>query len=52
MSSLQKKGCNKDTIKHHNCVIYRGICLCGADFTGETIRNSEMRWNEHITGTD
>ena len=29
-----------------------GICSCGADYIGETIRNSEIRWNEHITGKD
>ena len=43
---------NKDKVKHHSCVIYRGICSCGADYIGETIRNSEIRWNEHSTGKD
>ena len=43
---------NKDKVKHHNCVMYCGICSCGADYIGKTIRNSEMRWNEHITGKD
>ena len=43
---------NKDKVKHHSCVIYRGICSCGADSTGETIRNNEIRWNEHISGQD
>ena len=43
---------NKDQVKHHSCVIYRGICSCGADYIGETIRNSEIRWNEHSTGKD
>ena len=33
-------------------MIYRGICSCGADCIGKTIRNSEIRWNEHITGKD
>ena len=33
-------------------MIYRGICSCGADYIGETIRNSEIRWNEHSTGKD
>ena len=33
-------------------MIYHGICSCGADYIGETIRNSEMRWNEHSTGKD
>ena len=43
---------NKDKVKHYSCVIYRGICPCGADYFGETIRNSEIRQNEHITGKD
>ena len=33
-------------------MIYRGICSCGTDYIGETIRNSEIRWNEHITIKD
>ena len=33
----------KDKIQHHSCVIYRGVCSCGADYIGETIRNSEIR---------
>ena len=49
MQSLFK---NKDKVKHHSCLIYRGICSCSADYIGETIRNSEIRWNEHITGKD
>ena len=43
---------NKDKVKHHSCVIYCGICSCGADYIDETIRNFEIRWNEHITGKD
>ena len=43
---------NKDKVKHHSCVAYRGICSCGADYIGETIRNSQIRRNEHITGKD
>ena len=43
---------NKDKVKHYSCVIYCGICSCGADYIGETIRNSEIRWNKHITGKD
>ena len=31
---------NKDKVKHHSFVIYRGICSCSADYIGETIRNS------------
>ena len=40
---------NKHKIKHHSCV---SICSCGADYIGETIRDSEVRWNEHTTGKD
>ena len=43
---------NNDKVKHHSCVIYRGICSWGADYIGETIRNSEIRWNEHSAGKD
>ena len=43
---------NKGKVKHHSCVIYRVICSCGADYIGETIRNSEIRWNEHISVKD
>ena len=43
---------NKDKVKHHGCVICRGICSCSEDYIGETVRNSEIRWNEHITGKD
>ena len=43
---------NKDKVNDYSCVIFRGICSCGADFTGEKIRNCKIRWNEHITGKD
>ena len=43
---------NKDKVKHHSCVAYRGTCSYGANYIGETIRNSQIRWNEHITGED
>ena len=33
-------------------VSYIAVCSCGADFTGEEIRNCKIRWNEHITGKD
>ena len=36
----------------YSCVIYRGICSCGADYIGETVRNAQLRWNEHENGTD
>ena len=41
---------NNNNVKHHSCVLYRVICSCRADYFVETIRNSEIRWNEHITG--
>ena len=28
------------------------ICSCGADYVGETVRNAQLRWNEHENGTD
>ena len=40
---------NKDKVKHHSCEIYHGTCSCDTDCIGETIRDSEIRWNEHIT---
>ena len=43
---------NKDKVSHYSCVIYRGICSCGADYIGETVRNAQLRWNEHENGTD
>ena len=49
---MQSLFINKDKVKHHSCVIYRGICLCGADYIGETIRNSERIQNGYITGKD
>ena len=32
--------------------MYCGIYTCGADYIDEMIRDSEIRWNEHITGKD
>ena len=43
---------HKDKIQNHSCVIYRGVCSCGADCIGGTIRNSKIRWKEHSTGKD
>ena len=42
----------KDKLKHHSCVIYCGICSCGANYIGETTGISEIRWIKHITGKD
>ena len=42
----------KDKVTHYSCCIYKGVCSCGADYIGETIRNARVRWNEHDSGTD
>ena len=42
----------KDKVQHDRYVIYCVVCLCGADYIGETIRNSQMRWKVHSTGRD
>ena len=34
---------NKDQGSHYSCVIYRGICICGADYIGQTMRNARLR---------
>ena len=43
---------NKDKVSHYSCMIYRGICSCWADYIGVTVRNAQLRWNEHENGTD
>ena len=43
---------NKDKVSCYSCVIYRGICSCGADYIGETVLNAWLWWNEHENGTD
>ena len=37
----------KDWVKHLSCVIYDGKYSCGGQYIGETIRNSDICWNEH-----
>ena len=37
----------KDKVIHPSCKIYRGVCSCNKDYIGETIRNTEKRWQEH-----
>ena len=32
---------------HPSCKIYEGECNCGETYIGETVRNVEVRWNEH-----
>ena len=41
----------KDRVKHLPCVIYEGKCSCGRRYIGGTIRNSDIRWNEHESTT-
>ena len=43
---------NKYKVQHLSCVIYKGVCSCGADYIGETICNVKIRWNEHESGID
>ena len=38
----------KDRVKHLSCVIFERKCSCGRRYIGETIRNSDIRWNEHV----
>ena len=42
----------KDKVSHYSCIIYRGKCSCGPDYIGETVRNAQLRWNEHFNGKD
>ena len=37
----------KDKSLHQACKIYKGVCSCGESYIGETIRNVEVRWDEH-----
>ena len=37
----------KDRTEHKSCVIYEGTCSCGHSYIGETIRNVNVRWDEH-----
>ena len=32
---------------HLSCVIYEGVCSCQESYIGETVRNVEIRWQEH-----
>ena len=43
---------NKDKVLHLSGVIYKGVCSCGANYIGETIRNVKIGWNEHKSETD
>ena len=33
------------------CKIYKGVCSCGKSYIGETVRNVEVRWDEHSNPT-
>ena len=43
---------NKSKLQNLSCVIYKGVCTCGADYIGETIRSVKTRWYEHESGID
>ena len=40
---------NTDQLKslHQARKIYKGVCSCGEGYIGKTIRNVEVRWDEH-----
>ena len=37
----------KDKSLHQASKIYKGFCSCGKSYISETIRNVEVRWDEH-----
>ena len=37
----------KSSNPHPSCVIYEGVCSCQESYIGETVRNVEIRWQEH-----
>ena len=41
----------KDQVKHLSCVICEGKCSYGRCYIGETVRNSDICWNEHESTT-
>ena len=41
----------KDRVKYLSFVIYEGKCSCGRWYRGQTIRNSDIRWNGHESTT-
>ena len=38
----------KDRNLHPACKVYEGVCVCGVNYVGETKRNVEKRWKEHL----
>ena len=51
-SKIQSLFNYKGKVQHQGCIIYCSVCSRGAYYTGETIRNSKLRWKEHSTGRD
>ena len=43
---------NKEKVQQLSCVIYKCVCSCGTDYTGETIHNVNIKWNEHGSEID
>ena len=37
----------KDRVEHVSCAIYEGKCTCGESYIGETVRITDIRWDEH-----
>lgn len=50
MQKIQSLFNDKDDVLHYSCVIYGGVCSCGVDHIGETVRNANIRWKEHDKG--
>ena len=46
-SAMQSLFLIKGEVCHISCVIYQGICSCGATYIGETVRKASIRWSEH-----
>ena len=40
--------CLKSNSLHPACIIYEGVCSCKENYIGETKRNVEIRWEEHL----
>ena len=34
-------------MKHNRCAVYKGNCLCGENYVGESVRDVILRWTEH-----
>ena len=42
----------KSKNQHPSCVIYRGKCSCGEEYSGETERNVKKCWSQHNNPTE